>query len=129
MTRLGLTTALATTTMTRSSFSRKGSIPSSTAQESSLLVFGQSFYAGCCIGFGALLAVITSCAFPGPTDATATYAENSGTKSFSFTAFLFIPFVVPIFNVFWKNWIPATLGNFVGPGPLPEQVLQDLGRE
>jgi len=53
-----------------------------TCDECSLKVFGQSFIAGCYIGFGALLAVAISGSMPGLTD------ENPGLKTLIF-AFLF----------------------------------------
>jgi len=53
-----------------------------TCNESSLWVFGQSFIAGCYIGFGALLAVAISGNMPGLTD------DNPGLKTMLF-AFLF----------------------------------------
>jgi formate transporter len=61
------------------SLAEKGAI---TAAESSIKVFGQSFMAGCYIGFGALLAVIIAGAMPEAT------ANNPGLKSLVF-AFLF----------------------------------------
>jgi len=51
-----------------------------TAKYSSLLVFGQSFYAGCYIGFGALLATVISGNIPGMTE------DNPGFQSFVFAA-------------------------------------------
>lgn len=57
----------------------KGSL---TCNETSLKVFGQSFIAGCYIGFGALLAVAISATMPGLT------ADNPGLKTAIF-AFLF----------------------------------------
>jgi len=53
-----------------------------TCDEKSAKVFGQSFIAGCYIGFGALLAVKIAGSMPGATD------ENPGLKSLIF-AFLF----------------------------------------
>merc|ERR1719454_2178591 len=53
-----------------------------TCDEKSLKVFGQSFIAGCYIGFGALLAVKIAGSIPGYTDG------NPGLKSAVF-AFLF----------------------------------------
>jgi len=53
-----------------------------TTQESSLKVFGQSFIAGCYIGFGALVAVAISGSMPGLTN------DNPGLKTLLF-AFLF----------------------------------------
>jgi formate/nitrite transporter len=51
-----------------------------TVQDYSITVFLQSFYAGCYIGFGALLATIISCSMPGFTQ------DNPGFKSFVFAA-------------------------------------------
>merc|ERR1719159_947688 len=53
-----------------------------TCAETSLKVFGQSFIAGCYIGFGALLAVAISGTMPGLTD------PNPGLRTLLF-AFLF----------------------------------------
>jgi len=47
-------------------------------KESSIKIFGQSFIAGCYIGFGALLAVVISSSIPGLTE------NNPGLKSFVF---------------------------------------------
>jgi formate/nitrite transporter len=51
-----------------------------TAKYSSFLVFAQSFYAGCYIGFGALLATKISASMPGFTE------NNPGFESFVFAA-------------------------------------------
>lgn len=59
------------------SMAEKGAL---TAKDSSITVFFQSFYAGCYIGFGALLATAISERLPGATE------DNPGLKTFVFAA-------------------------------------------
>lgn len=59
------------------SLAEKGAL---TAKDSSITVFAQSLYAGCYIGFGALLATKISATMPGAT------AENPGFQTFIFAA-------------------------------------------